>query len=384
MAANPDDNKKNRSLVALLGRRDAPTDGVQDYCTFLARELGARGTHMALARVLWNEKGWVAALRQLSRASAEWRGQWVLVQYTAFSWSRRGFPFGAVAALAILRQRGVRCAVVFHEQHRQSKISTRWIDRTRGACQDWVIHKLYKIAAKSIFTVPLKTVAWLPLAKNKAAFIPIGSNIPERAHHRVAPTSATKEKTVIVFGVTASPGATEQEVREISVVMLGASKALGRLRLVVVGRGSVEAAELLGKTLRGGDVELLVRGLLTAEEIAAEFESADALLFVRGAVTPQRGTAIAGIASGIPIVGYRDGNIDGPLQQAGVEWAPWQDRHALSQGLIRVLSDPNFWMELHERNLKVYGRYFSWAVIAKQFCKVLDADGTSLESGRES
>jgi glycosyltransferase involved in cell wall biosynthesis len=363
--------ESHQRWFALLGQRDTPTDGVEDYCIFLARALAADGIALQQTRVQWVEKGWIAALRQLSRADDEWRGRWVLVQYTAFSWSRRGFPLGAVGLIWALRRRGVRSAVVFHEQHRQSKSSIRWIDRTRGVCQDWVIHKLYKMAAKSIFTVPLETIAWLPRGKNKAAFIPIGANIPERTHRRVAPSRTTTEKNVIVFGVTASPEATVREVRDISSAMLEACKALGRLRLLVVGRGSVEAEDLLVRALDGSDVELLVRGVLAAEKVAEEFESADALLFVRGPVTPQRGSALAGIASGIPIVGYRDGNIDGPLQQAGVEWAPWQDHHALSQGLIRVLSDPQRWTELHERNLEVQKRYLSWSRIAERFQAVL-------------
>jgi glycosyltransferase involved in cell wall biosynthesis len=358
--------------VALLGQRDAPTDGVEDYCIFLARALAADGIDMQLARVQWVENGWIAALRQLSRASAEWRGRCVLLQYTAFSWSRRGFPFGAVAALAILRQGGVRCAVVFHEQHRQSKISTRWIDRIRGVCQDWVIHKLYKMAAKSIFTVPLETIAWLPQGKNKAAFIPIGANIPERTQRRVAQAKPANEKTVIVFGVSDSMQTAAPEVKDISDVMLAACKALGRgLRLVVVGRGALEARELLTTALQGSDVGLAVRGVLPAEELADEFASADVMLTVRGPITPRRGSAMAGIAAGVPIVGYCDGNIDGPLQQAGVEWAPWKDRHSLSQGLIRVLSDPQRWTELHERNLEVQKSNISWSRIADRFQAVL-------------
>ncbi len=43
-------------------------------------------------------------------------------------------------------------------------------------------------------------------------------------------------------------------------------------------------------------MELIVGGVLPAEEIAREFESADVLLFVRDAITLQRGSAIAGIA----------------------------------------------------------------------------------------
>jgi glycosyltransferase involved in cell wall biosynthesis len=156
-------------------------------------------------------------------------------------------------------------------------------------------------------------------------------------------------------------------VYDISSVMLEACKALGKLRLVVVGRGAVEARELLGKAFHGGDVELVVRGVLPADQIAREFELADALLFVRGAITTRRGSAMAGIASGVPIVGYRDVSISAPLEEAGVEWSPLHDRERLTSGLIRVLSDPQRWMELHERNLAVQKNYLSWSRIAERF-----------------
>jgi glycosyltransferase involved in cell wall biosynthesis len=342
-----------------------PTDGVADYCLFLTRGLAPQGIELEQVRVPWAEIGWIGALRQLKRESAGWSGQWVLLQYTALSWSRRGFPFGAVAVLAILRRRGVRCAIVFHELNRQG--GSGLLQGIRGVCQDWVIRKLYRGAIKSVFTAPLETVAWLPKGEDRATFIPIGANIPEREHCRAEPTPATTEKTVIVFGVTDSPDAAAREVTDISSVMLEACKTLGRLRLVVVGRGADEARELLEKAFRGGDVEVVVRGILPAEEIAREFESADALLFVRGAITTRRGSAMAGIASGVPIVGYRDGSIGGPLEEAGVEWSPSHDRESLTRGLIRVLSDPQRWMELHEHNLAVQRNYLSWSRIAERF-----------------
>jgi glycosyltransferase involved in cell wall biosynthesis len=365
--------ESRQQWVAILGRRDIPTDGVEDYCTFLAKALDARGVQMNLARVRWMEDGWIRGLRQLSRDCADWRGKWVLLQYTALGWSRRGFPFAALIALAILGRGGASLTVVFHEPRRQG--GSRCMDRVRGACQDWVIQRLYRIAARCIFTVPLETIAWLPTEKHKAAFIPIGANIPERAHPRAAPDPAAKEKTVIVFGVTGSAESAAREVDDISTVVLKACQTLGRLRLVVVGRGSVEAQELLAKAFHGGNVELVVRGVLPAEEIADEFESAAVLLFVRGAITPQRGSAMAGIATGIPIVGYRDGNARGPLEEAGIEWSPWRDRESLTAGLIRVLSDSQRWTELHERALKAQRNCFSWAVIANQFCKLLGAEG---------
>ncbi len=180
MAATKNTTVRQETWIALLGRRDTPVDGVEDYCTFLGGALGARGIELKLARVPWMENGWIGGLRWLVRESAAWRGKWVIVQYTALIWSRRGFPFLALAVLAVLHRAGARVAVVFHEPTRQQG-GTRWIDRLRGACQDWVIGRLYRGATKSIFADPLEKIGWLPKNCAKAAFIPIGANIPEAA-----------------------------------------------------------------------------------------------------------------------------------------------------------------------------------------------------------
>lgn len=358
----------NGSWVAILGRPDRPTDGVEDYCVFLGRALEERGIELEHVHVPWAEKGWIGALRQLRGECGAWRGRWVLLQYTALAWSRRGFPFLALAVLTCLQRGGARVAIVFHEPNRQG--GSRWIDRVRGTCQNWVIRELYRRAAKAIFTAPVDTVAWLPKGEDKAVFIPIGANIPECVNRRPTLAPADREKTVIVFGVTGEPEAA-REVEEIAGVMQKASNALAKLRLVVVGRGSIEAGEELAKALEKCNVELVVRGILPAEEVAREFECADVLLFVRGVVTPQRGSALAGIACGLPIVGYRDGDISGPLEEAGVEWSPWQDRDGLARALVRVLSDPSRWHELHERSLEAQRNHFSWNRIADRYRMVL-------------
>lgn len=355
-------------MIALLGQQDKPTDGVEDYCVFLGQALAEQGIELKRVRVPLAERGWMGALRQLRQESLEWSGKWVLLQYTALAWSRRGLPFAALAAVRILRGAGARVAVVFHEPTCQGGL--RWVDSVRGGCQNWVIRGLYRRAAKAIFTVPLDTVSWLPKVECKAAFIPIGANIPERISRRSGLGPAGREKTVIVFGVTGAPEA-DREVEEIAGVIMGTSKAIKKLRLVVVGRGAVEAREKLERALEGANVGLVVRGVLPAEEIAREFGCADALLFVRGAITPHRGSAIAGIACGLPIVGYRNGSIGEPLKDAGIEWSPWRDREALVRGLVRILSDPSHWMDLHERNLNAQKNHFAWGRIAERYRAVL-------------
>jgi glycosyltransferase involved in cell wall biosynthesis len=231
---------------------------------------------------------------------------------------------------------------------------------------------LYRKAHRAIFTVPLETVSWLRKSETKGAFIPIGANIPQRVTHRAPSEPVEERKTVIVFVVTGAPNML-QEVKEISDVMREASKAIEKLRLVAVGRGTAEAKEQFEKALERSGVELVVRGILPAEEVALEFESAHALLFVRGPITQRRGSALAGIASGIPIVGYSDGSIDGPLKDAGIEWVPGGDKAGLARALIRVLTDPLRWRELHERNVWAQQDWFSWTRIGQRFYDLLGA-----------
>ena len=85
--------------------------------------------------------------------AAAWRGKWVVLQYTALGWSRRGFPIGVLVSLAIVKLRGARCATMFHEPSGTS--GPRVIDRIRGAFQDWTVRNLHHLSQKSVFSVPL-------------------------------------------------------------------------------------------------------------------------------------------------------------------------------------------------------------------------------------
>src|SRR5919106_2150509 len=102
------------TVIALLGRRGGPTCGVEDYCTWLGRALTNRGCCLKQVRVPWEETGWPRAFHWLWRESACWSDRWVILQYTALSWSRRGFPLSLLVVLTILRLRSCRVAVVFH------------------------------------------------------------------------------------------------------------------------------------------------------------------------------------------------------------------------------------------------------------------------------
>jgi len=68
-----------------------PTDAVEEYCRYLGAALQAHEFQMQIRRVPWELHGWGQSLRALQLQAAEWRGTWVLVQYTALAWSARGF-----------------------------------------------------------------------------------------------------------------------------------------------------------------------------------------------------------------------------------------------------------------------------------------------------
>ncbi|HYL69049.1 MAG TPA: glycosyltransferase family 4 protein [Candidatus Limnocylindria bacterium] len=355
----------NETWIALLGRRDTPVDGVEDYCTFLAQALAQRGVALKIERVEWAERGWVKALFRLWHSSAEWRGKWVLLQFTALNWSRRGFPVGALVTLAILKRRGARCAVVFHEFFGRS--GPRWIDRLRGAFQDWIGRALYQRADKSIFTAPLPTIAWLPKDGANATFISIGANIPApEAKPRVAADRNGAGRTVAIFCLS-DPPHLQKQLDDISQAVRAAADAAANLRVVFLGRGTAEAKDEIKSAFAQIPVKLSNLGLQDAKEISRVLAESDVMLCVRGHLYPSRGSALAGITCGLPIVGYAGAAEGTPLMEAGIQLVPYRDADAMGRALARILADDELRAALGQRSREAHGKFFSWNVIASRF-----------------
>lgn len=75
----------SRLSIALLGKRDKPTDAVEEYCRFLGTALRAHDIPLDIRRVPWEIHGWPDAPQALQLQPIEWRDTCVLVQYIALA-----------------------------------------------------------------------------------------------------------------------------------------------------------------------------------------------------------------------------------------------------------------------------------------------------------
>lgn len=351
--------------VLLLGRRDEPVDGVADYCEKL-REAGARhGLEFEVVQVEWAKKGWGPALDNLRRATAAWRDRWVFLQYTTLAWSRRGFSLRAPRVLDVLRQHGARPGVVFHDFRPAS--GSGIASGVREYCQLMVLRQLFARSSLSIFTIPFENLAWLPPRREKARFIPVGSNFPEfQNSNQIDGARLPSISTVAVFGITGGTVG-DQEVADIVYALKGVQAKGIRVRLAAIGRGSEVFEGALRRALNGSGIELSMQGLMSAEDLIRSLASAQVQLCVRGHVSSRRGSAVAGIVCGLPIVGYRGVETGFPITEAGTKLVEIGDRDGLAEALYAVMSNESVLEELRERSALAAQKYFSWDAIASQF-----------------
>jgi glycosyltransferase involved in cell wall biosynthesis len=357
-----------RQLIALLGRKDEPTDAVEEYCRYLGTALQPHDFQMQIRRVPWELHGWSQSLRALRLQSVSWRNTWVLVQYTALAWSARGFPLNFPRVLRLLKSFGARVAVVFHDVEPFS--SPRLIDRLRHRLQSHTMRRALALVDIAIFTVPPEKLSWLKSVPSNATFIPVGANLPFPAE--IASRNLRGIPTVGVFSITGGQQGA-RETQQILVAVQYAARKLGPIRLSVFGRHSELREEALRRGFQDFPVELSVEGVVDPEQAMHRLAACDLLLFVRNGISTRRGSAIAGIAAGLPVIAYPNSETASPITEAGVVLVSPGDPHELNEGLVRVLSDAGLRAELSARSRAAYRAHFAWPAIAERYAALLNS-----------
>jgi len=357
-----------QQVYALLGRKDEPTDAVEEYCRYLGAALQAHDIQLQIRRVPWEIHGWREALSGLRLQSTNWRDTWILVQYTALAWSARGFPFKFLRALRILKSAGARMGVVFHDAEPYS--SPRLIDRLRYRAQSSVMRRALDLADRAVFTVPPGKLSWLAGVPNKAVFIPVGPNLPFPEALEAQPH--TDLPTIGVFSITGGQQGT-YETQWIVAGVKYASQRIGSIRLSVFGRHAELREAALREGLQGLPVQLSIEGVVSADQAADRLAACSLLLFVRNGISTRRSSAIAGIAAGLPIVAYATRETSPPVTDAGVLLVNPEHPTELGDALVRVLTDDALRKELSARTRATFQAHFAWPVIARQFAAFLNA-----------
>jgi len=292
-----------------------------------------------------------------------------LLQYTALAWSPRAFPTEVPRVIKILRDAGARIGVVYHDAQPYS--GDRAIDKVRRFVQQRIMRQVLRSSDQAILTVPLEKLTWISSELKKPTFIPVGANLPLLASFGGASSVHDGEMPVVaVFGVTGGT-AGAQEVAQIISAVRGAAKKLGKLRLLVFGRNADAAEAGLRAGLRDQAVALRVAGVLPEGDVEALLRSSDVLLFVRGPISSRRGSAIAGIACGLPVIAFAGNETAAPITDAGVVLVPGGNEAALGEALVRVLGDREYHARLAERSRAAYKKHFSWEAIASQYASLL-------------
>lgn len=349
-----------------MGRRDRPTDGVRDYSDLLAHTLESRGHAVHVVQADWPQEGWWRALREVWGALPSDPQAWVLTQYTHLMWSRHGFPLLALLVSGLVRLRTRNLCLVVHDPMSFPGLRAR--DRLRRGVQETVLRILVLLARRTVVTVPTGSIPWLNgKARTRATCIPVGTNIPTHT------TSSADDLprgpfTVVVFGVTAGNA---EEATEIAQVVNGVEDVLGPIRLVIMGRGAVEAEPMLRGLLRNLETTFRVVGVMPAEAISGELRKADALLFVRGPLSSRNTTAVAAIAQGLPVVGFEGDETGAPLTEAGVALVKQGDTSGLVGALVRLAQDADWRTAQRKRSILAYDRHFRWDRIAERFEELL-------------
>lgn len=358
----------NSDVVLLLGRKDEPTDAVEEYCHYLREALGGRSVKGEIARVPWKERGWAGASEELRRASANWRGRWVFLQYTALGWSERGFPRRALRTFREVREAGAHAGVVFHDV--EPYAGTRAVDVLRRQVQLRAMRQMLRMADLAVFTVPLNVISWLGSASTKAVFIPVGANLPD-ARLIAGSRAELGVIRIAVYGITGG-GAGSEECVEIARAIRFATERGAKLELHVFGRGAAEREKELREKLNGAAVALRFDGVLPTAGVASAIQKADATLFVRGAISTRRGSAIAGIVCGKPTIAYSGPETAPPITEAGVVLVDRNNPAELGEALLHVAIDSGFRESLSRRSAKAQEMFFSWGSIAERYVEAMN------------
>lgn len=334
--------------VAVVGVSGGLTCGVRDHAGLLAGALAESGlpcTWHWLTRTASSPRGaraelgaWTAGLpAELERAGA----QAILLHYSVFSYSYRGFPVFVRPTMAALRRSGLPLVTILHEfVYPSGRGGLR--GRAWALSQAIALRGVMRGSDAAVVTAPFRA-GWLDaqpwLAKRPIALAPVFSNLPSPVGPRAS--GAREQPVVGLFGYGYEGAAAAIALDAMQ--MLHMRGVVPRLALLgAPGRESPAAEQwLAGARERGIEHDLSFSGVLPAQQLADELAACDVLLHLEpSGPTSRKGTLAGSLASGTAVVA-----LDGPrrweeLIEAEAALIVEPSAGGLADGVALLLADP--------------------------------------------
>lgn len=268
----------------------------------------------------------------------------LLVQYTPNAWGLKGMNCAFGPWLVGRRRRGDDVWTMIHEPYypwRLREKPTRWL---LAAINRMMMYDIFRastrlfVASETYFR---RLRPYDPKRTRPVAWAPVPSNIPTRAEvdpeavatvrRRIAPSSA-------LIGHFGTFGRTTEAHLRAVLPRLLAGEA-GR-RAVLIGRGGRDFAADLAAAHPELEGRVTATGGLDAMDAAVHLAACDLLIqpYPDG-VSTRRGSVMAGLGLGMPIVTLRGRNTEPPWERAGAVVLAASD-HAMIGEAESLLADP--------------------------------------------
>jgi glycosyltransferase involved in cell wall biosynthesis len=333
-------------------RRTQPVDAIDEYSRRLVDAMVRSGR-----RATYLPDGLSIARR------TDVRPDWILLQYMPFSYARWGLAPGVIRdAIALKRATGARFAVMVHECWVPM---VTWRTCLMGAYQRAQLRTLLRVA--DVFAVSMES--FLTPFGSRGVAIPVGSNI--------SPTATARDDARQALGVG----------DELVIALFGtgnAQRVLGHaetaLAALVDERGTDEIRVLnLGAGAKPLSVPPGLRvdtpGTLAEDEVSLRLRASDLLLlsFADG-ISTRRGTLMAGLAHGLPIVGLRGVSTDAVLLRHPEAFVltPVGDHEAFAKAVLALAGDRERMAATGQAAGALYREQFDWPVIADRMLALLE------------
>ena len=387
--------------VLLVSPEYPPTPGgVGDYTALLARHLTHEGATVAVltsgtgadtnengVRVLRRVPRWGWGLRgYICDAIRDTSAKIVHIQYQTGMYGMH--PAVNLLPLHLRHPHGLFPLVAREAHATKSRVFTTFHDLLppylfpkAGPLRDGVT-RLIARTSDGVIATNGADMATLRRWGVRAALVPIGSNIPASTSQEPGEQTAVRERYKVppdaalltTFGLTNTSKGLDTLIDTLALLQSGGTPVF----LLVVGAGAgandatnrgTEQAVRAQIAARGMTASVAFTGALPAEAVAAAIAASDVcLLPYRDGASPRRGSLLAALTQGVPVVTTipRPGVYDGlpPLTEKIAALVPPNDAPALAVAVRRILSD-NVYAAHSRDGARAYAAQFAWGAIAR-------------------